>query len=175
MLALVAAATAQPTPSAAAPAATYGFMTDYLAEIDAVGQKLVALAEAVPAEKYAWRPAADVRSVGEVYMHVVAGNSTLPSFLGAPRMEGISRDSEKTVTDKAKIVGYLKASVANARAAAAKVPEGDLDRRVKTFGTREETERAVLFRILNHMHEHLGQSITYARMSGVTPPWSRGD
>jgi uncharacterized damage-inducible protein DinB len=30
----------------------------------------------------------------------------------------------------------------------------------------------VLLRILVHNHEHMGQAIAYARMSGVTPPWS---
>jgi len=102
----------------------------------------------------------------------VNGNSTLPSFLGAPRMEGVSRDSEKTVTDKAKIVDLLKKSIDNVKAAAANVNDADLNKKVKTFGDREMTERQVLFRILNHMHEHLGQSIAYARSNGITPPWS---
>jgi len=84
-----------------APAA--GFRAEYVAEVDTVGTKLVQLAEAMPADKYGWRPGPGVRSVGEVYMHVVAGSSMLPTFLGASPMEGITRESEKTVTDKAKI------------------------------------------------------------------------
>ena len=170
-LTLVAGARAQ-TPSAA-PAT--GFRAEYLAEVDDVGRKLVELAEAMPADKYGWRPSPGVRSVGEVYMHVVAGDSTLPSFLGLKRMEGVSRESEKTVTDKAQIVELLKKAIANARAAALSVTDADLDKKVKTFGDREMTERQVLVRILVHMHEHLGQSIAYARMNGVVPPWSRSD
>ncbi len=152
-----------------------GFQAEYRAEVEAVGKKLVSLAQAMPADKYAWRPAPGVRSVGEVYMHVVAGNSTLPSFLGLKRMEGVSRESEKTVTDKAQIVALLEKSIANAASAAAAVPNADLDKKVKTFGDQEMTERQVLVRILVHMHEHLGQSIAYARMNGVTPPWSKAD
>ncbi|HEY2796636.1 MAG TPA: DinB family protein [Thermoanaerobaculia bacterium] len=162
----------QVTTMRAAPAPPTGFRAEYLAEVDDVGKKLVDLAQAMPAEKYSWRPAPDVRSVGEVYVHIVAGNSTLPSFLGAPRLEGVSRDSEKTVTDKAKIVELLKKSIENVKAAAGNVTDADLSKKVKTFGDREMTERQVLFRILNHMHEHLGQSIAYARSNGVTPPWS---
>jgi uncharacterized damage-inducible protein DinB len=127
----------------------------------------------MPADKYGWRPAPGVRSVGEVYVHVVAGASTLPSFLGMKRMEGVSRESEKTITDKAQIVEFLKKAIANARAAGAAVSNTDLDRKVKTFGDQEMTERQVLVRILVHMHEHLGQSIAYARMNGITPPWSK--
>jgi uncharacterized damage-inducible protein DinB len=159
----------QVTTMRAAPA---GFRAEYLADIDDVGKKLVDLAQAMPAEKYSWRPAPGVRSVGEVYMHVVAGNSTLPSFLGAARMEGITRDSEKTVTDKARIVELLRKSIDNARAAATSVTDADLNKKVKTFGDREMTERQVLVHMMNHMHEHLGQSIAYARMNGVAPPWS---
>jgi uncharacterized damage-inducible protein DinB len=90
-------------------------------------------------------------------------------------MEGVSRDSEKTVTDKATIVELLKKSVENAKAAAASVSDADLNKKVKTFGDREMTERQVLLRMLNHMNEHLGQSIAYARVNGVTPPWSRSE
>ena len=161
---------AQPAAGAPAP----GFLADYVAEVDAVGKKLVDLAQAEPADKYGWRPAPGVRSIGEVYMHVVGGNSSIPSFIGAKRMDGVTRDSEKSVTDKAKIVDLLQKSIANARAAGMGVTEADLDKKVKTFGGREMTERQVLLLILTHMHEHLGQSIAYARTNGITPPWSEG-
>ena len=156
-------------------AAPTGYKSEAVAEIDDVGKKLIDLAEAMPAEKYSWRPAPGVRSVGEVYMHVVAANSVLPSFLGAARMEGITRESEKTVTEKAKIVALLKKSIENAHAGATNVADADFNKKVKTFGDREMTERQVISAMINHMHEHLGQSIAYARMNGVTPPWSQKD
>ena len=163
-----------PRPAAPMPAAP-GFLGEYVAEVDAVGQKLIDLAEAIPADKYAWRPAPGVRSIGEVFMHVVAADSTLPSFLGMKRLEGITRESEKTVTDKAAIVPLLKKAVANAKAAGTTVTPVDLDKKVKTFGDNELTERQVLSRILYHMHEHLGQAIAYARSNGIVPPWSKAD
>jgi uncharacterized damage-inducible protein DinB len=165
--------TQMPPRPAAAPQAS-AFIADYMAEVDAVGKKLVDLAQAVPADKYGWRPGPGVRSIGEVYMHIAGGNSSIPAFLGAKRMDGITRESEKTVTDKAKIVELLQKSIANAKAAGQSVTEADLDKKVKTFGGREMTERQVLLLVMNHMHEHLGQSIAYARMNGITPPWSEG-
>ena len=152
-------------------AAPAGFRADFIVEVDDVGKKLIDLAQAMPAEKYAWRPAPGVRSVGEVYVHVVQGNSMLPSLLGAARMDGVSRDSEKTVTDKATIVELLKKSVENAKAAGNRVSDVDLEKKVSFFGS-EISQRRLLMRILHHMHEHLGQSIAYARVNGVTPPWS---
>jgi uncharacterized damage-inducible protein DinB len=164
--------TQMPPRPAPAPGAASGLRAEYAAEVDEVGKKLVDLAESIPADKYGWRPGPGVRSVGEVFVHVVGGNSTLPSFLGARRMEGVSRESEKTVTDKAKIVELLRKSIENAKAAAMNISDADLEKKVKTFGDREMTGRQVLMRMLNHMHEHLGQAIAYARMNGVTPPWS---
>jgi uncharacterized damage-inducible protein DinB len=154
---------------AAAPA---GFRADYVAEVDDVGKKLIDLAQAMPADKYGWRPAPGVRSVGEVFVHVAQGNSMLPSLIGFSKMEGVSRDSEKSVTDKATIVELLKKSIENAKAAGNRVPDADLEKKVNFFGS-EITERRLLIHLLEHMHEHLGQSIAYARMNGVTPPWSK--
>jgi len=154
---------------------TPGFQADYVAEVDGAGKKLVELAEAMPADKYSWRPAPGVRSVGEVYVHVAVANSLIPGFIGAKPMEGVARDSEKTVTDKAKIVSLLQESIRHAREVAMQVSDADLNRKVKTFGGREMTERQVLLLLLGHLHEHLGQSIAYARMNGVAPPWSRSE
>jgi len=165
--------TQMPARPAAAPPS--GFLAEYGAEVDRVGKHLVDLAEAFPADKYGWRPAPGVRSVGEVFMHVVNADAYIPTFVGAKPMEGVTRDSEKTVTDKAAIVALLKKSIANAKAAGVAVPTADLDKKVKTFGEMEMTERQVLMLILNHMHEHLGQAIAYARMNGITPPWSRSE
>ena len=147
--------------------------TDVANELTAVEKKIVSLAEAVPAEKFAWRPADGVRSVSEVYMHVVGANYMLPTMIGAKMPAGITRDMEKTVTDKAKVVESLKASFAHARKAVEGVPDTDLEKKVKFFGT-EKTERELLMILVTHAHEHLGQSIAYARMNGVAPPWSEG-
>ncbi|HEU5251371.1 MAG TPA: hypothetical protein VFW15_15410, partial [Thermoanaerobaculia bacterium] len=67
----------------------------------------------------------------------------------------------------------LKTSFVHARRAVESVPDADLDKSVKFFGT-DKTERQMLILILNHAHEHLGQSIAYARVNGVAPPWSEG-
>ena len=163
------------TRPAAAPAApTSGFRADFLTQFDDVSKKIVDLAEAVPADKYGWRPAPGVRSISEVYMHIVGGNSYIPSFIGVKPMEGIERGMEKSVTEKARVVELLKKSMAHARAAVLATPDADLDKKVKIFGG-ESSERGVIMIIGNHLHEHLGQSIAYARANGIAPPWSKGD
>ena len=80
-----AAASAQAPGGAAAPAPTAptsGFRADFLAQLDDVSKKILDLAGAVPADKYSWRPEKGVRSISEVYMHMVVANYFLPSFMG---------------------------------------------------------------------------------------------
>ncbi len=149
-----------------------GFRAEYIAQVDFVGKRLLDLANAVPQEKYSWRPAPGVRSVSEVYVHVAGGDYLIPSMMGAKIPEGISRDMEKTITEKAKVVDTLKKSLEHVKTVAANMSDSDLDKKVKAFGGREMSQRELMLVLLNHMHEHLGQSIAYARMNGVTPPWS---
>ena len=110
----------RPATAPAAPAS--GFRADFLVQLDMVGKQIVDLAEAVPADKYGWRPAPGVRSISEVYMHIVGGNSYIPSFIGVKPMAGIERGMEKSVTDKARVVDLLKKSMAHARSAVLATP-----------------------------------------------------
>jgi uncharacterized damage-inducible protein DinB len=54
----------------------------------------------------------------------------------------------------------------------AAVPDTDLDKTVQWFDKSMISERAIMFFLASHNHEHLGQMIAYARSNGVTPPWS---
>ncbi len=146
-----------------------GFQAEFLANLDEVQDKIMDLAEATPADKYSWRPPGDVRSISEVYMHVAGGNYFLATFLGVKPPAGM-RDLEKEVTKKADVIAELKRSFDHLRSAAATA--NDLEKPVKMFGN-QTTHRGVLVTMLSHLHEHLGQSIAYARMNGVVPPWSR--
>jgi uncharacterized damage-inducible protein DinB len=169
ILALASAATAvAQTAKAAAPSA--GPRAEILSEITEAEEKLVALAEATPQDKYAWRPMDGVRTVSEVYMHVAGANFNIPQALGVKRPEGVAANLEK-VTDKAKVVELLKQSFDHARQVVINTPDSDLDKQVKLFG-RDSTVRGVLLLIATHAHEHLGQSIAYARMNKIVPPWT---
>ena len=162
-------------PPAAAPAAAPaagGIRGDILRSIDDAREKLIALAEATPAEKYTWRPAEKVRSASEVFMHVAGGNYFIPTFWGVKAPEGLSREMEKE-TDKAKVIDALKKSFDHVRQAIESASDADLDKGIKMFG-QDSTVRAGMLVVASHAHEHLGQAIAYARMNGIVPPWSAG-
>jgi uncharacterized damage-inducible protein DinB len=145
---------------------------EVLAEARVQEDKFTRLAEAIPAEKYSWRPAADVRSTGEVFLHVSAANYNLPKLIGTPPPAGIDvKNLEKSATDKVKIVSTLKDSFAHLKAAIVKMPDADLEKSLDWFGGKN-TERGILLFMTRHMAEHLGQSIAYARSVGMVPPWT---
>ncbi len=159
---------------AQAPAlAPEGLWQGYDGEWEHVSQQLIALAEATPAEKFSWRPAAGVRSTGEVYMHIAVSNFYLLSVTG-PKMpaELDDDDVDKKITSKPEIIAWLKRSLDAVKVAHAAAKPNDLKRKVKIFD-RDATTDGIYLRIIVHANEHMGQLIAYARMTGVVPPWSK--
>jgi uncharacterized damage-inducible protein DinB len=158
---------------AQAPDPLEGVWQGYDGEWLHVSRQLVALAEAIPAEKYAWRPGPGVRSTGEVLMHIATSNFYLLSRTG-PKLPSdfAGLDADKIATDKPKVIDWLKRSLEAVRQAHATVTAADLQRKI-TIGNRTATVDGMYLRILVHANEHMGQLVAYARMNGIVPPWSR--
>ena len=136
-------------------------------------EKLAALAEATPADKYGWRPAEGVRSTGEVFMHVAAANYGLPTFWGVAAPEGFEFQSyEKSITAKADIQKALAESFAHMKKSLEAADDAALQKQIELFGMKSSVRGAYML-LLSHAHEHLGQSIAYARSNGIVPPWSK--
>ena len=150
---------------------THNFRAEFLRQWDDFGNKMIALADAMPKDKYSWRPGVGVRSVGEVFAHVASGNFGFMKMIGVDLPSGIDRKSVDSLTDKEKIVEVLKKSFEHVRQAIVKTADADFDKPAQIFG-REGTVREVFFLLATHQPEHLGQSIAYARMNGVVPPWT---
>lgn len=149
-----------------------GLGQGYDGEWTHVSRQLIALAEAIPADKYAWRPALGVRSTGEVLMHIAGTNFYLLGRMGHKEPADFeSVDVGKVATDKAKVIAWLKRSLDAVREAHAAATPAELKKTEKFFG-HEATEEGLYLRILIHDNEHMGQLVAYARMNGVVPPWS---
>ncbi len=145
---------------------------DVLASLGDARGKIQQLAEAMPDKKYSWRPAKGVRSVSEVAMHVTSANYFFASMMGTPVPEGIDpMKLETSVTEKAQVVEALKKSFDHVEGAIKALPESQFDEMTKT-PMGEMSKRSLMLLVMRHADEHLGQSIAYARMNGVTPPWS---
>jgi uncharacterized damage-inducible protein DinB len=149
-----------------------GYCSEIMAEVMIQEDKFTRLAEAIPAEKYTWRPSPDVRSFAEVFMHVSAANFNLYKLVGTPPPTGFDvKGFEKSTTDKAKVIATLKESFVHAKKAISGMNDADLEKSLDWFGGKN-TQRGILLFIVRHASEHLGQSIAYARLAGITPPWT---
>jgi uncharacterized damage-inducible protein DinB len=150
----------------------YDIKGQTLADLQDLQKKFTQLAGAVPSDKFGWRPGEGVRSVGEVYLHVAQANYGFTKFLGAtPPVDFGTKDFEKSTTDKAKIIEQLNASFDFVRSTFEKLTNADLQKPLKQFGP-DASWGDLLYITAAHDHEHLGQSIAYARINGIVPPWT---
>ena len=132
-------------------------------------QQVLQLGEAIPAEKFDWRPVEGVRSVGEALLHLAQANYFFLMNLGASLPEGVDLQTMDAIKGKEKVLETVKNSFAFVNE---KIPGiSDLDATVK-FPFGEMNKQSALLVLLDHSGEHKGQLIAYARMNGIKPPWS---
>ena len=148
----------------------------YLADMDTLHKKVLALANAIPADTYSWRPTNDVRSVSEVFMHI-AGEwyYFMPmAFAGKAPAGMVPKDSlpalEKTRTTKAQVLAELDKAWAHGRN---ELATADVSKLTGTYRPWNITIDDAANVMGGDLHEHLGQLIVYARSVGVKPPWSK--
>ena len=149
----------------------------FLKDLDSLQSRFIALAQAFPADKYTWRPAPGVRSVGEVFMHVASeyylyaplSYGAMPSPVVGRGQEAIQKfESQSTKADAQK---HLEEGFAYMKQAIGALDPAAITGTQRIFGG----DRTILETSLvmsGDLHEHLGQLIAYARMNGVKSPWS---
>lgn len=145
----------------------------FLGRYNYAAQRLIRLAEALPADKFSWSPGEGVMSVEHVFMHIIRYNYYYPARnLGIPAPAGIDVENLESLTGKATVLEYLEASLDHVREVLAPMTEADLREGVSLYGRNTEAWN-VFLQLQVHMGEHLGQLIAYTRMNGIVPPWSR--
>ena len=145
------------------------FVKEFLGQMDYVEGRLTQLSEAMPEESYIWTPVEGVRSVGEVYIHVAQSNYYMLSLVKGEKPDMSEGSSE---SDKKTAIAMMEKSFSVIKEEAAKFSEEDLNKEIEAFGMKFSV-RNFMVTMIAHLHEHLGHSIAYARMNGVTPPWSK--
>lgn len=175
VLSLAATAQAQHTQHASS-----SVTADLRADVEEVEKKMLDLARAVPEDKYGWRPAPGVRSIGEVLMHVAADNYLMPAAIGFPAdpATGVKGNDYKTAVafekrtmNKAATIAELEKSFAFVKKSLSDTAGDKLGVPVSMFGMNLTAQKAWIM-TTTHVHEHLGQLIAYARSNGIAPPWS---
>lgn len=156
-------------------------VSDLLADVSEVEQKMVGLAKKMPADKFDWRPGTGVRSFSEVVMHVAADNYFIPAMVGIPAdaSTGIKGDDYKTAVtyEQRKLardaaIAEMEKSFAHLKKSLQNTPVAKLSESVSMFGQTSTVQKTWIL-AATHLHEHLGQAIAYARSNNVVPPWSQ--
>ena len=150
----------------------------FLIDLDTLQSKFLALAEAIPAEKYSWRPSPGVRSIGEAFMHVASEYYVYtPMSYGAARSPVIPRGPEafkafESKSTKPDVMKHLKEGFAYMKQSVEGLDPAAITGTQKIFGG-DRTIIESSFIMSGDLHEHLGQLIAYARANNITPPWSK--
>jgi uncharacterized damage-inducible protein DinB len=154
-------------------APSYDMKAQAIVDLQQLQKKYVELAQALPADKYNWRPEPGVRSVSELLLHVAGANYGFPTMMtGTSPAPGFKREGfEKSTTDKAAVIEQLNKSFSYAIASVQSMSNADFAKAEKKLGP-DANDGDVIYLMVMHSHEHLGQTIAYARMNGVTPPWT---
>jgi len=133
--------------------------------------QVVQLAEAFPEDKYDWRPAEGINSVGEALLHVAGANYFLASKMGFPPPAEVDVMALANIKGKENIITALKASNVFILDKITMVKDDQLNEEVD-FGFMKTNKLGGLLAVMEHNGEHKGQLIAYARSNDVVPPWS---
>jgi len=130
---------------------------------------IIAAAEAMPEEHYAFKPTPDVRSFGELLGHIANANY---NFCAGPKKTPSPNKAnlEKTATTKAALVTAVKESFAFCDSAY-EIADAGLTEMIK-MGQREVGAAYPLTFNVAHNFEHYGNIVTYMRLKGLVPPSS---
>lgn len=152
-IALVAQQKAPPTPA-----------QSIIGNVNGVNRRILEMAKDFPADKYNFRPTPEVRSFGEVVLHVMAGNT-----YGAKVARGVADANwgkeevdPKKYHGKAEIVAAFQKSVDDAAAALKALPPDYFTKSLAPWPS-----------VIEHGGEHYGQLVVYYRLNGMVPPASR--
>ncbi len=151
---------------------SYDMKPQSLLDLETMQKKFVDLANALPADKLSWRPSPDARSFAEVFLHVSGERYQIMALMGAQPPAGFDgKTYEKSTTDPAKIVDELNKSWEFAKKAINSMTNADFAKPIPKLGP-DANAGDVVYILVVDAHEHLGQSVAYARENGIVPPWT---
>ena len=173
---------AQGQPSDMIPGQKNRDQVEYLLQF--TERKVVALAEAMPAEEYGFAPTGGefkgVRNFREQVKHIAADNyldgAALLGEQAPPGNLGPGENGSSSVHTKAEVIAYLKDSFTYLHRAVQTVDDGNAPIRRPEFlpyGPGMTTRLLIMLANIGHTNDHYGQLVEYLRTNGIVPPASQ--
>lgn len=132
-------------------------------------KNIVAAAEALPAEKYTFKPTPEMNTFAHLAMHIIETNNGLCSKISGTEAPDSVKFADTDPKDK--LVSGLKASFDFCTTALANVDDSKLGDPMSLFGGRFQTSRAgALIALSGSWNDHYGEQAMYLRLNGILPP-----
>jgi hypothetical protein len=149
-----------------------GFRAELLFELGHHEKRVLSLLEAFPQEKLSYKPAEDMKTAGELFVHMGGTAYFVGGLVGVERPKDVDpRALEKSLTEKSAIADYIKKGLEHARKVIGSVADKDLDETVKAPWGVSHSKRFLLSILSKHLISHVSQLGIYARSVGIVPPW----
>jgi len=131
------------------------------------GKNMTAAAEAMPAEKYGFKPSPEMNSYGHLMMHIAQTNNTFCAKISGQA----APDVKIAETDpKDKLVAAIKDSFAFCTTALEKVDDSKLGEQFVLFGNRPISRGGALVALGGSWTDHYATQAIYLRLNGILPP-----
>lgn len=135
-------------------------------------RNMPAAAEAMPAEKYAFKPTPEQMSFGDIIAHESESNETLCAALGGSTATP-TESAAGASASKDELVARIRRSFDSCRAVVAGLSESALADSAPFFGGRKATKARVAIALAQDWADHYAQAAMYLRLNGILPPSAR--
>lgn len=129
--------------------------------------------EAMPDEKFAFRPVKDVRSFAEQVKHVAGAAAVLMAWVLDKEMPKGGNDVYAHLQSRDEIIATLKKDFQAYTEAMEKMTEAQFAEQIETEFFGRVSRADVVMRLMGHNNRHYGQMVVYLRLNGIVPPASR--
>jgi uncharacterized damage-inducible protein DinB len=172
LLLIAASAPAQTMPAQTAPGPTINPVSAALRDILPNRQKnTIAAVEAMPADKFSYKPTADQMTFGHLVAHMVEANYGLCSgaaAVPAPKVEPVTESDAKE-----KLVAALKASFDFCADALSKMDDSKLGEMTAGMGGQQLSRARFALGIASNWADHYAEAAMYLRQNGILPPTAK--
>jgi hypothetical protein len=129
---------------------------------------MAAAAEAMPPEKYNFKPTPEMNSFGHLTMHIAQGNNLLCSKISGMPAPDTSKLADTDPKDK--LVAALKSSFDFCSTVLANLDDSKLGDPLVLFGNRQSSRAGAMIALSNGWSDHYGGQAIYLRLNGILPP-----
>jgi hypothetical protein len=134
-------------------------------------KNLQAAAEAMPEDKYSFKPTPAQMSFGDIVAHLIEGNDGLCGAIGGTKAP--ARTKVTGTSSKADLTKQLKETFDFCDQALAKVDDSKLSEQLPFYGGKTRSRAYIMYVTVGDWADHYSQSAIYLRLNGLLPPTAK--